>query len=261
MYNVNIRRNAQKSIRYPSAKRRKTMIEEKDPLETEKDDLDFINSLLNPEPEPEPETETELTEAEKAEAEALKKKNAEEAQKRREREAKEKAEKETRELEEKAKAEAKAKAEQEAKQKTEEETRAKSESEKQRENQVTELAKQIADFRIKNPEIDIEKLQKDTNFTEYLSGKLLGKKTFTELFESYNAFVNRIGGVSPKEQYSKNADKPSSKSANKGTTLPEDVYTEEEMERIARKMPFMSRQELEKINEKLNRSMAYYNKK
>lgn len=261
MYNVNIRRNAQKSIRYPSAKRRKTMVEEKAPLETEKDDLDFINSLLNPEPETE--TETELTEAEKAEAEALKKKNAEEAQKRREREAKEKAEKETRELEEKAKAEAeaKAKAEQEAKQKTEEETRAKSESEKQRENQVTELAKQIADFRIKNPEIDIEKLQKDTNFTEYLSGKLLGKKTFTELFESYNAFVNRIGGVSPKEQYSKNADKPSSKSANKGTTLPEDVYTEEEMERIARKMPFMSRQELEKINEKLNRSMAYYNKK
>ena len=228
------------------------MTEEKAPLETEKDDLDFINSLLNPEPE------TEMTDAEKAEAEALKKKNAVEAQKRREREAKEKAEKEAKE---KAEAEAKAKAEQEAKQKTEEETRAKGESEKQRENQVTELAKQIADFRIKHPEIDIEKLQKDTNFTEYLSGKLLGKKTFTELFESYNAFVNRIGGVSPKEQYSKNADKPSSKSANKGTTLPEDVYTEEEMERIARKMPFMSRQELEKINEKLNRSMAYYNKK
>jgi len=230
------------------------MTEEKAPLETEKDDLDFINSLLNPEPEPE----TEMTDAEKAEAEALKKKNAVEAQKRREREAKEKAE-----IEKKAKAEAeaKAKAEQEAKQKTEEETRAKGESGNQRENQVTELAKQIADFRIKHPEIDIEKLQKDTNFTEYLSGKLLGKKTFTELFESYNAFVNRIGGVSPKEQYSKNADKPSSKSANKGTTLPEDVYTEEEMERIARKMPFMSRQELEKINEKLNRSLAYYNKK
>ena len=73
--------------------------------------------------------------------------------------------------------------------------------------------------------------------------------------------MNRIGGVSPREQYSKNADKPSSQSANKGTTLPEDVYTEEEMERIARKMPFMSRQELAKINEKLNRSMAYYNKK
>jgi hypothetical protein len=230
------------------------MTEEKAPLETEKDDLDFINSLLNPEPEPEPE----MTEAEKAEAEALKKKNAVEAQKRREREAKEKAE-----IEEKAKAEAeaKAKAEQETKQKTEEETRAKSESGNQRENQVTELAKQIADFRIKNPEIDIEKLQKDTDFTEYLSGKLLGKKTFTELFESYNNFVNRIGGVSPREQYSKNADKPSSKSANKGTTLPEDVYTEEEMERIARKMPFMSRQELAKINEKLNRSLAYYNKK
>ena len=162
------------------------MAEEKAPLETEKDDLDFINSLLNPEPEPEPETE--LTDAEKAEAEALKKKNAEEAQKRREREAKEKAEKEAKE---KAEAEAKAKAEQEAKQKTEEETRAKSESGNQRENQVTKLAKQIADFRIKNPEIDIEKLQKDTDFTEYLSGKLLGKKTFTELFESYNAFVNR----------------------------------------------------------------------
>ncbi len=232
------------------------MAEEKAPLETEKDDLDFINSLLNPEPEPE--TETELTDAEKAEAEALKKKNAEEAQKRREREAKEKAEKEAKV---KAEAEAKAKAEQETKQKAEEETRAKGESGNQRENQVTELAKQIADFRIKNPEIDIEKLQKDTDFTEYLSGKLLGKKTFTELFESYNNFVKRIGGVSPKEQYSKNADKPSSKSANKGTTLPEDVYTEEEMKRIARKMPFMSRQELEKINDKLNRSLAYYNKK
>lgn len=232
------------------------MAEEKAPLETEKDDLDFINSLLNPEPEPEPEKE--LTDAEKAEAEALKKKNAEEAQKRREREAKEKAEKEAKA---KAEAEAKAKAEQETKQKAEEETRAKGESGNQRENQVAELAKQIADFRIKNPEIDIEKLQKDTDFTEYLSGKLLGKKTFTELFESYNNFVKRIGGVSPKEQYSKNAEKPSSKSANKGTTLPEDVYTEEEMKRIASKMPFMSRQELEKINDKLNRSLAYYNKK
>lgn len=241
------------------------MSDEKNPLEAEKEDLDFINSLLNPETETETETEDkeELTDAEKAEAEALKKKNAEEAQKRREKEAKEKAEKEARELEEKAKAEAeaKAKAEQEAKQKTEEETRAKGESEKQRVNQVAELSKQIADFRIKNPEIDIEKLQKDTDFTEYLSGKLLGKKTFTELFESYNNFVNRIGGVPPKEQYSKNADKPSSKSANKGTTLPEDVYTEEEMKRIASKMPFMSRQELAKINEKLNRSVAYYNKK
>lgn len=255
MYNKNISQERAKIHSLSKRKKEKTkMAEEKAPLETEKDDLDFINSLLNPETE----TETEMTDAEKAEAEALKKKNAEEAQKRREREAKEKAEKEAKA---KAEAEAKAKAEQETKQKAEEETRAKSESGNQRENQVTELAKQIADFRIKNPEIDIEKLQKDTDFTEYLSGKLLGKKTFTELFESYNNFVKRIGGVSPKEQYSKNADKPSSKSANKGTTLPEDVYTEEEMERIARKMPFMSRQELEKINEKLNRSMAYYNKK
>lgn len=230
------------------------------------DDKAFIDSLLNPKDEDKVQKNLgeEMTDEQKAE-EALKKKNAEEAQKRRDREAKEKAEKEAKAKQEqdalaKAEAEAKAKAEEEAKKKLEEEARAKSESDKQKENQVLELAKQISDFKIKHPEIDIQKLQKDANFNEYLSGKLLGKKSFTDLFESYSEFVKRVGGQNTSELYNKNAEKPSSGSAKKGTQVPDDIYSEEDMNRLAKKIPFMSRQELAKINDKLNRSVAYYNK-
>ena len=125
---------------------------------------------------------------------------------------------------------------------------------------LLELAKQISDFKIKHPEIDIQKLQKDENFNEYLSGKLLGKKSFTDLFESYSEFVKRVGGQNTAELYNKNAEKPSSGSAKKGTQVPDDIYSEEDMNRLAKKIPFMSRQELAKINDKLNRSVAYYNK-
>ena len=227
------------------------------------DDKAFIEALLNPDDEDTvvEETAVEPTAEEKTEAE-LKKKNSEEAQKRREREAKEKAEKEAKE---KAEQEAKEKAEAEraqaeAKKKLEDEARAKGESEQKKESQVLELAKQIADFKNKHPEVDIQKLQKDINFTEYLSGKLLGKKSFTELFDSYSEFVKRVGGKDLNE-LKKNADKPTSGSANKGIAVPDDVYSEEELKRLAKKLPFMNMREADKISAKINRSIAFYNKK
>ena len=214
------------------------------------DDKAFIESLLNPKDEDKVQQNLgeEMTDEQKAEAE-LKKKNSEEAQKRREREAKAKEE-----------AEAKAKAEQEAKEKLESEARAKSESDKKQEGAVMALSKQIADFKISHPDIDIVKLQKDANFSEYIRGKLLGNKTFTELFESYVDFVKRVGGKEP-DGFKRNAEKPSSGSANKGTTTPTDVYSEDELNKINQRLPFMSRQEAEKISDKLGRSLKYYQTK
>ena len=227
-------------------------------VEEDEDDKAFIESLLNPKDEDKVQQNLgeEMTDEQKAEAE-LKKKNSEEAQKRRDREAKAKAEQETKAKEE---AEAKAKAEQEAKEKLESEARAKSESDKKQESAVTALSKQIADFKISHPDIDIVKLQKDANFSEYIRGKLLGNKTFTELFESYVEFVKRVGGKEP-DEFKRNAEKPSSGSANKGTTTPTDVYSEDELNKINQRLPFMSRQEAEKISDKLGRSLKYYQNK
>lgn len=233
-------------------------------VEEDEDDKAFIESLLNPKDEVQQNLGEEMTDEQKAEAE-LKKKNSEEAQKRRDREAKAKEEAEAKakaEQETKAKeeAEAKAKAEQEAKEKLESEARAKSESDKKQEGAVMALSKQIADFKISHPDIDIVKLQKDANFSEYIRGKLLGNKTFTELFESYVEFVKRIGGKEP-DGFKRNAEKPSSGSANKGTTTPTDVYSEDELNKINQRLPFMSRQEAEKISDKLGRSLKYYQTK
>lgn len=240
---------------------------------TTDDDTAFINSLLNPEDEVQPPLDVELTEEQKAEAE-LKKKNAEEAEKRRIREAKEKAELEAKEkaeleakqkleAEEKAKAEAEAKAkvDDEAKKKADEEAHAKSESEQKKATQVQVLAKQIADFKIKYSDVDIQKLQQDKNFTEYLDGKLLGKKSFTELFEGYSEFVKRIGGKDLTTELSKNSAKPSSQSANKGLTPPSDIYSEEELNSLSKRLPFMHLKEYDKVSAKIARSVAYYNKK
>ena len=227
----------------------------------DQEDIDFINSLLTPIDEKDKEAEEdEQPKTQLTEEELLKQKNAEEAKKRRDREAKEKAEAEAKakaEAEAKAKAEeeAKAKAELEAKQKAEEEARAKSESAKKQESQVMQLAKQIADFKAKHPEIDLAKLQKNADFTEYISGKVLGKKTFNELFEAYVGFVSRVGGKTP-EEVMKNAHKPSSGSASKGGGG-EDVFTLDELKQKASRYASLSASD----REKYHRSIAYHDKK
>ena len=209
----------------------------------EQEDLDFINSLLTTPEDEHAQHKEEQVPPQPSEEELLKKKNAEEAQKRRDREAKEKAE-----------AEAKAKAEEEERKKAEEE-RAKSESASKQDSQVILLAKQIADFKVKHPEIDLTKLQKDADFTEYISGKILGKKNFNDLYEDYVGFVSRVGGKLP-EEVMKNAFKASSGSSSKGAGNT-GVYSLEELNKKARHYSSLSTEE----REKYHRSIAYHDKK
>lgn len=225
----------------------------------EQEDLDFINSLLTPTEDENAQNKEGQVPPPPSEEELLKKKNAEEAQKRRDREAKEKAEAEAKakaeeEAKAKAEAEAKAKAEEEERKKAEEE-RAKSESASKQDSQVVLLAKQIADFKLKHPEIDLAKLQKDADFTEYISGKILGKKNFNELYEDYVGFVSRVGGKLP-EEVMKNAFKASSGSSLKGAGNA-DIYSLDELNKKARHYASLSTEE----REKYHRSIAYHDKK
>lgn len=225
----------------------------------EQEDLDFINSLLTTPEDEHAQHKEEQVPPQPSEEELLKKKNAEEAQKRRDREAKAKAEEEAKakaeaEAKEKAEAEAKAKAEEEERKKAEEE-RAKSESASKQDSQVILLAKQIADFKVKHPEIDLTKLQKDADFTEYISGKILGKKNFNDLYEDYVGFVSRVGGKLP-EEVMKNAFKASSGSSSKGAGNT-GVYSLEELNKKARHYSSLSTEE----REKYHRSIAYHDKK
>lgn len=233
----------------------------------EQEDLDFINSLLTPTEDENAQNKEGQVPPQPSEEELLKKKNAEEAQKRRDREAKEKAEAEAKakaeeeakakaeaEAKEKAEAEAKAKAEEEERKKAEEE-RAKSESASKQDSQVVLLAKQIADFKVKHPEIDLAKLQKDADFTEYISGKILGKKNFNDLYEDYVGFVSRVGGKLP-EEVMKNAFKASSGSSLKGAGNA-DIYSLDELNKKARHYASLSTEE----RAKYHRSIAYHDKK
>lgn len=213
--------------------------------DNEMDDDEFIESLLGKDDD-------ELDEEEKR----RKNKDAEEARKRREAKAKEKKEEEER----KAKEEADKKAKEDAKAK-EEEDKAKA-KEEERADKVNTLGEQLVNFKTKHPDVDIAELDKDKAFKTFIDGKLLGKKDFTQLYEEYIEFRSDISGVG-KEDVEKNFRKAqsSSGSSRQGSdNLQGEIYTQEEMKRIADRLPFMSQQEAEKVGEKLDKSIAYYEK-
>lgn len=208
-----------------------------DLLEEIDDDLEEDNQ------EESQEQEKEKTEEEKLEEERRKNKDAEEARKRRE-------------------AEAKAKAEEEARLKAEEE--AKKQNESKRQKTEKDLGDQLVDFKKKYPDADLATLDKDTHFKRYIDGKLLGKKDFTALYEEYLDMRSSLSGKTAEEirtNYERKAQSSSGSSTSAGGTKPNvDVYSEEELRKISERLPFMSRQEAAKIDEKLNRSINYYKK-
>lgn len=234
---------------------------------SEKEDDEFINSLLGEEEDPE-ETDEEKA---KKEEELQKNKNAEEARKRREAEAKKKLEEEAKaklEAEAKAKLEeekAKAEAEAEAKAKAEKEAKEKEsnkEKETQKEEKVATLGEQISKFKEKYPNVELKALDNDKAFRKYIDGKLLGKKDFTELYEEFVDFKSEITSVE-KETIEKNYIKANS-SAGSLKSNPNDiaeVYTEQELEEITRKMPTMRPSDVDKIYAKFKKSVSYYENK
>lgn len=226
--------------------------EELEKKEVLDEDEQFINSLLNVDDEEE--------EAKKAEeAQRIKNKNAEEARKRREAEAKLAKEETTEEVVEE---EASEEVVEEAK---EEEVVAKpveEVKEKPKEENVNRLGEQLVQFKNKYPQIDLEQLDNDKAFKRYIDGKLLGNKDFTQLYEDFVEMKAEIQGVESntiERNYIK-AQSSSGTSTSTSTTS-SDVFSEEEMRKLAQRIPLMNPKDVAKIEEKLSRSIAYYEKR
>ena len=223
-------------------------------------DKDYFEDLLQ-EFEEDPK-EPELTEEEQRQ----KNKDAEEARKRREAEAKakEEAEKEVATpKEDNSEAEAQKAEAEAAAQKAEEEAKAKADAEaKKQASKTNQLGEQLLAFKTKYPDVDLATLDKDTNFKRYIDGKILGKKDFVGLYEDYIDFTSSISGRSQDElrkNYEKKAQASSGSSKPKGEVKPkEEVYTEDELTKIAARIPLMNDKEAKKILEKFERSVEYY---
>ena len=198
------------------------------------EDEQFINSLLGTNDDKEEETLRE------EEAQRIKNKNAEEARKRREAEAKLQAEK----LQEEEPVE-----------------EAKEELKKEKQN-INRLGEQLVDFKNKYPEVDLQQLDADKSFKRYIDGKLLGQKEFTALYEEFVEFKAELVGVETqvvKKNYIKS--QSSSGSSTSGSPVTADVFSEEEMRQLSKRIPLMNPKDVSRIEDKLKRSMAFYAKK
>lgn len=219
------------------------------------DDESFFQDLLDGFDDEEEENDdssdqqTEKEKEEQAESERIKNKNAEEARKRRE-------------------AEAKAKKEAEEKAKKEAEEKAKLESEKKketRESNEEKLGKQLLEFTKKYPDVDLRELDNDPNFKKFIDGKLLGKKDFIELYEDFTALKRNLSGKSQEEierdYYKKSRSAVGSLGTGASATNVGDIYSEDELEKLAARLPLMNDAEAEKIMEKFQKSIDFYSKK
>lgn len=226
------------------------MPEEKDDFLNDTDD--FFNDVIE---EPEVDEEKKLSDEEQRQ----KNKNAEEARKRREREAKEKSEPGKPQPEENSEEKKEEPPKQEEKSPEEP---PKQEEKSERDKKVEELGRQLYDFQNKYPDIDIASLDKDVHFKNYLEGKLLGKKNFTELYEEYVSFKTELSGKEKEaiiNEYLKN--NSSSGSSAKNTSQTDDVYSEDELNDVASKLSTMNPSDAKKVREKFYRSLKYYENK
>ncbi len=226
------------------------MPDEKEKEFLEEED-DFFKDVIDEE-----ESEKKEEEPSDEEKQRQKNKDAEEARKRREREAKEKAEKEKEEAEKKKEEETPPPAEEKKAEKEDPQSK-----EDEKDKRVKELGKQLYDFQQKYPDIDIASLDKDAHFKNYLEGKLLGKKNFTELYEDYVALKTELSGKEKENiinEYLKS--NSSSGSSGKGATRTDDVYSEDELNEVAEKLRTMNPSDAKKVREKFYRSLDFYEK-
>lgn len=176
------------------------------------------------------EEESEEEKRRREEEQRKKNKDAEEARKRREREAKEK--------------------------------KAQEKSEEQR----NELGRQLVDFKKKYPDVDLAALDNDKRFARFIEGKLLGKKDFTQLYEEYVDFVKEIGGtagidVQKEHMLKERSSSGSSRSGGGYVSGGSDVYSEQDLERIAARIPFMTEKEAMQVLPKFEKSVEFYKNK
>jgi hypothetical protein len=227
------------------------------------EDDEFFKDLLGEDNKVDGKTE-ELTEEQR-----LKNKNAEEARKRREAEAKLNQQGNQKPVEEKpAVANDKNPSEQPAtanipataEVKTEEKPSQPQETQAQ---QVNKLGEQLVAFKQKYPNVDLAQLDKDTGFKKFVNGKLLGKQNFTQLYEEFVSFKSELTGQDNNTVVQNYQKKAASSTGSSITTAPgnSDVFSEQELQQIAQKLPFMSPKKAAEIKDKLKRSIAFYDKK
>lgn len=222
----------------------------------EVNEQDLFKDLLEDADEDSDEEEKSEEEKKKEEEERQKNKNAEEARKRREAEAKAKAEED-----------AKAKAEADAKAKAETETKEADEKSKKHEENRTKLGEQLIEFSKKYPDVKLADLDKDKAFKQYIDEKLLGKKSFIQLYEEFAEVKKAISGNKDDKQEQDAGEDPranassgsaTGKGSGSGAT---DIYSEEEFDKLVSKIPLMSDNEFKKVEAKFNKSYLYYKKK
>ena len=208
---------------------------------------DFFNDVIE-----EPEVKEEGQQL-SDEEQRQKNKNAEEARKRREREAKEKQQQETPAEPQQPKEEEKPK---------EEPPQPPKDEKSERDKKVEELGRQLYDFQTKYPDVDIATLDKDVHFKNYLEGKLLGKKNFTELYEEYVSLKTELSGKEKEAIINEYLKKQSSSgSSAKNASQTDDVYSEDELNEVATKLQTMNPSDAKKVREKFYRSLKYYENK
>lgn len=222
----------------------KNLVDEKNLADDESFFQDLLDGFDDDEEEENDDSSDQQTEKEKekeAESERIKNKNAEEARKRREAEAKAKKE-----------AEEKAKLESEKKKET-------------RESNEEKLGKQLLEFTKKYPDVDLRELDNDPNFKRFIDGKLLGKKDFIELYEDFTALKKNLSGKSQEEierdYYKKSRSAVGSLGTGASATNVGDIYSEDELEKLASRLPLMNDAEAEKIMAKFQKSIDFYSKK
>lgn len=134
--------------------------------------------------------------------------------------------------------------------------------ENQQKVDVNALGKQLVDFKAKYPDIDLATLDGDKAFKKFIDGKLLGKKDFTTLYEEYVELKAEITGKEVKVVQTNYQKAQSSTGKSTGSVdISTEVYSEEELRRIALKLPFMSAKDAAKIEGKLKKSIAFYESK
>jgi len=215
------------------------------------EEQDFFKDVLD---EPEVEEEEKLV-VEGEETEQQKKdrsqKNIDAEAKRKRLEAEAKAQKALEEKKAKEEAEAKKQKEAEDKQK------------EAKDKQLGSLGKQLDEFKKDFPDVDLKELDNDKSFKKYINGKLLGKQHFTDLYKEYLEVRSELSGKSKEEvetNYKKKADSSSGSSTPKAETNPNDVYSEEEYNKIIAKLPYMSDAETKKVMAKFDKSTKFYQK-
>jgi hypothetical protein len=217
-------------------------------------DKDFFEDLLEQFDDPKEEAQETNEEEQRR-----KNKDAEEARKRREAEVKAEAEakaKEEAEKQEQAK-EPEAKVEQPKTVEPQQEV-------KQKAEQTNRLGEQLVNFKSMYPEVELSALDKDTNFKKFINGKLLGKQNFIELYEDYIDLTSSISGKSQDDlkknhTLKANASSGTSKPAGKAEAVAE-VYSQEDLDKLIKRIPLMNDSELRKVQAKFDRSVDYYKK-